>query len=165
MIETTIEPIFNENSQILILGSFPSVNSLKAKEFYATKTNRFWRVIAGVLGCPVPLNYEEKRKMLLENGIALSDVVVKCDREGSLDSAIKNEVPSNAIIENIVRKSKIKRIVLNGRKAQETFYKSFPNGAFGCEILCMPSTSSANAAYSFDRLLECWKPFNKPIIE
>ncbi len=157
MIETTIEPIFNENSWVLILGSFPSVNSLKAKEFYATKTNRFWRVIASVLGCAVPLNYSEKKQMLLENHIALTDVVAKCDREGSLDSAIKNEVPSNAIIENMVEKSKIKRIVLNGRKAQETFYKFFPGGVLGCEILCMPSTSSANAAYSFERLLECWR--------
>ena len=89
-----IEPLYDENSKILILGSFPSVKSREQGFFYGHKQNRFWRVIAGVFGAEVPVTIDEKKALLLSNGIALYDVICECDIEGSADSTIKNVKPA-----------------------------------------------------------------------
>lgn len=86
----TIPPVFNRNSKILILGSFPSVKSREAEFFYGHKQNRFWKVLANLLNESVPENAEEKKQLLLSNGIALWDVIKSCTITGSSDSSIKN---------------------------------------------------------------------------
>ena len=102
----TIDPVWDENSKVLILGSFPSVKSREEGFFYGHKQNRFWRVLASVCDCSVPQNIDEKKSMLLANGIAVWDVIHSCDIVGSSDSSIKNVVPNN--IADIVKKSHIK---------------------------------------------------------
>ena len=91
----TIPPVFNRNSKILILGSFPSVKSREAEFFYGHKQNRFWKVLANLLNESVPENTEEKKQLLLSNGIALWDVIKSCTITGSSDSSIKNVVPND----------------------------------------------------------------------
>lgn len=98
----TIPPVFNRNSKILILGSFPSVKSREAEFFYGHKQNRFWKVLANLLNESVPENAEEKKQLLLSNGIALWDVIKSCTITGSSDSSIKNVVPND--IEPIYRR-------------------------------------------------------------
>ena len=85
----TIPPVFNQNSKILILGSFPSVKSREAEFFYGHKQNRFWKVLANLLNESVPENTEEKKQLLLSNGIALWDVIKSCTITGSSDSSIR----------------------------------------------------------------------------
>ncbi|MBQ7039280.1 MAG: DNA-deoxyinosine glycosylase, partial [Clostridia bacterium] len=86
-------PLFDKNSKILILGSFPSVKSREQKFFYGHPKNRFWSVLAKILNCPIPETIEQKKMMLYNNGIALWDVIASCEIEGSSDSSIKNAVP------------------------------------------------------------------------
>ena len=90
--EHTIDPVYDEHSRILILGSFPSVKSREQKFFYGHKQNRFWKVLAGILGCEVPQTIEEKKAMLLEHHIAVWDVIQSCEIEGSSDASIRDVV-------------------------------------------------------------------------
>ena len=90
-----IAPVYDAHSRILILGSFPSVKSREAMFFYGHPRNRFWKVLAAVLECPVPTTVEEKRRLLLDNGIALWDVIASCEITGSADSSIRNVVPND----------------------------------------------------------------------
>lgn len=100
----TIDPVWDENSKVLILGSFPSVKSREEGFFYGHKQNRFWRVLASVCDCSVPQNIDEKKSMLLANGIAVWDVIHSCDIVGSSDSSIKNVVPNDIadIVKNLI---------------------------------------------------------------
>ena len=91
----TIDPVYNEQSQILILGSFPSVKSREQQFFYGHKQNRFWKVLAGVLGCDAPQSVEEKKAMLLLHHIAVWDVIQSCEIEGSSDASIRDVVPND----------------------------------------------------------------------
>ena len=91
----TIPPIYDDNSKILILGSFPSVKSREVSFYYGHPQNRFWRVLAAVLGCAVPSSNEEKTALLHSHNIALWDVIKSCDIVGSSDSSIKNVVPND----------------------------------------------------------------------
>ena len=93
--EHTIDPVYDEHSRILILGSFPSVKSREQKFFYGHKQNRFWKVLAGILGCEVPQTIEEKKAMLLEHHIAVWDVIQSCEIEGSSDASIRDVVPND----------------------------------------------------------------------
>ena len=90
IINHPIKPFYNENSRILILGSFPSVKSREQMFFYGHPQNRFWTVIARIFGSIVPKTIEEKKEILLVNNIALWDVIASCEIEGSADSTIKN---------------------------------------------------------------------------
>ena len=92
MIQHPIEPVYDKNSRILILGSFPSVKSREAGFFYGHPQNRFWKVLSSICGCEVPVTIEEKKTFLHENHIAVWDVIRSCDIEGSSDSSIKNVV-------------------------------------------------------------------------
>lgn len=154
MIEHPFPPLYNENSKILILGSFPSVKSREEMFFYGHKQNRFWRVIAEVLACDVPKNIDEKRDMLYENGIALWDVIASCDITGSLDSSIKNVIPND--LSPIFDTAEIRKIFTNGKTAHK-YYTRFTEPKTGRKAICLPSTSPANAAWSIDKLVDIWK--------
>lgn len=152
------EPVFDENSKILILGTFPSVKSRENQFYYGHPQNRFWKVIAGLTESEVPQTIEEKKKLLLEHGIAIWDVIESCDIIGSSDSSIKNVVPAD--IERVVANSKIQNIYANGGTAKK-LYEKYSQKKTGREIIGLPSTSPANAAYSLERLLECWQEVKK----
>ncbi len=152
------EPVFDENSKVLILGTFPSVKSRENQFYYGHPQNRFWKVIAGLTESEVPQTIEEKKKLLLEHGIAIWDVIESCDIIGSSDSSIKNVVPAD--IERVVANSKIENIYANGGTAKK-LYEKYSQKKTGREIIGLPSTSPANAAYSLERLLECWQEVKK----
>lgn len=149
-----IEPLFDENSVTLILGSFPSVKSRETGFFYGHKQNRFWRVMANICNCEVPETIESKKEMILENHFALWDVIHSCEITGSADSTIKNVVPND--INYIINNSKIDRIFVNGKKA-ESLYKKYIEKETGITAICLPSTSPANATWNESRLTEYWK--------
>ena len=90
-----ITPLYNENSEVLILGSFPSVKSRESGFFYGHPQNRFWKVIASVCGQEIPKNIQEKKELLLSHNIAVWDVIQSCDITGSSDSSIKNVVAND----------------------------------------------------------------------
>lgn len=153
MIKHPFPPLYNENSRVLILGSFPSVKSREEMFFYGHPQNRFWRVLAAVLGCDVPQNIAEKREMLLSHGIALWDVLASCEIEGSADSTIKNAVPND--LSPIFAAAKIEKVFVNGKTA-EKYYNKYLKEKLGREAVCLPSTSPANAAWSAERLVKAW---------
>lgn len=148
-----ISPVYDENSKILILGSFPSVKSRECGFFYGHPQNRFWKVIAAVFEEAVPETVEEKRMLLLRNGVAVWDVIHSCDITGSSDSSIKNVVVND--INTILTKADIRQIYVNGKKAF-TLYKKYIEPQTGREAECLPSTSPANAAFGLERLITEW---------
>lgn len=149
----TIDPVYNEQSQILILGSFPSVKSREQQFFYGHKQNRFWKVLAGVLGCDIPQSIEEKKVMLLSHHIAVWDVIQSCEIEGSSDASIRDVVPND--LTRILNTADIRGIYTNGGKAHELYCKYIEPGN-GIAAQKLPSTSPANAGYSLERLLAAW---------
>ncbi len=148
------DPVYDENSRILILGSFPSVKSREQQFYYGHPQNRFWKVTAAVAGAPVPQNIGEKRQMLLKYGIALWDVIAECEIIGSSDSSIRNVKPTR--LELILEHAEIQQIYANGNTAKK-LYERFQRAGCGREIVGLPSTSPANAAFSLERLLESWR--------
>ena len=150
----TFEPVFNQESRILILGSFPSVKSRENHFYYGHPQNRFWKVLAGVFGEGVPVTIEEKKHFLLEHGIAIWDVIASCDITGSSDSSIKNVVTTDLRV--ILEHAHIERIYANGATAAKLFHK-YQEPVVQREIICLPSTSPANAGYSLERLIEKWQ--------
>ncbi|MDD4689543.1 MAG: DNA-deoxyinosine glycosylase [Eubacteriales bacterium] len=154
MIKHPIEPLYDKDSEILILGSFPSVKSREQGFFYGHPQNRFWRVIAAVCDSDVPNTIDEKRKFLLNNRIALWDVIGECDISGSADTSIKNVIAND--LRPILETSRVKRIFVNGKTA-EKYYIRHIQEQIGYKAVCLPSTSPANAAWSQERLIEEWK--------
>ena len=146
-------PLYDENSKILILGSFPSVKSREQLFFYGHPQNRFWRVVAQVHGAPVPQSIEEKRSFLLARGIALWDVIASCSITGSSDASIKDVCAND--LTPILNGAGIERIFVNGRTA-EKYYNQYIKPKLGREAICLPSTSPANAAWSVEKLVEAW---------
>ncbi len=149
-----IKPLFNMDSKVLILGSFPSLKSREQMFFYGHPQNRFWRVLAEVFSCEVPQTIEEKREFILSHNIALWDVIASCEIEGSADSSIRNVVPND--LTQILNSADIKQIFVNGKTA-EKFYNKYIKEAIGKEAVCLPSTSPANAAWSIEKLVSAWK--------
>lgn len=146
-------PFYSESSTLLILGSFPSVKSREEGFYYGHPQNRFWKVLAAVYGEAVPTDIMQKKEFLKRHGIALYDVIYSCDIIGSSDSSIKNVVPAN--INEIIEKSDISRIILNGKTA-EKFFRKYQDSSLLDIVSVMPSTSPANAAFSLQRLIEAW---------
>lgn len=146
-------PLFDENSKILILGSFPSVKSREQMFFYGHPQNRFWRVVATVLDEKTPMTIEEKSSFLHKNHIALWDVIASCDITGSADSTIKNVVPND--LSEILKNAKIEQIFVNG-KAAEKYYNKYTRDELKREAVCLPSTSPANAAQTLEKLIKAW---------
>lgn len=146
-------PLYDADSRILILGSFPSVKSREQKFFYGHPQNRFWRVTSTVFGCEVPETVEEKKLFLYSNHIALWDVIASCEITGSSDSSIKNVIAND--LEPILSGSRVDRIFVNGRAA-ERFYIKYTRDTLGRDAIYLPSTSPANAAWSIERLAAEW---------
>lgn len=150
----SFEPVYDKDSEILILGTLPSVKSRENNFYYGHKQNRFWKVLATLLKEPVPETIEEKKAMLLAHRIALWDVIQSCDIKGSSDSSIKNVQPTD--IGMILEKTNMTQIYANGNKAGQ-LYKRYQFPVTGIEATVLPSTSPANAAWSLARLCEAWK--------
>lgn len=148
-----IPPLYDAQSRILILGSFPSVKSREAQFFYGHPQNRFWRVVAAVLGCPVPQTVPEKKEMLLAHHIALWDVIQSCEIEGSSDSSIKNALPND--LTPILQAADILKIYCNGATSHR-LYQKYIAPSVGLSAAKLPSTSPANAAWSVERLVGAW---------
>jgi hypoxanthine-DNA glycosylase len=146
-------PLYSAESEVLILGSFPSIKSQENKFFYGHPQNRFWPMIAEIFGAEKPQTREEKIKLILENKLAVWDVIESCDIVGSSDSSIKNVVPND--FGKILAETKIRKIFINGKTA-EKFYKKYQARVVDIPALCLPSTSPANATWSFSRLVEAW---------
>ena len=153
-VQHTFEPVFDEHSRILILGSFPSVKSREIQFYYGHPQNRFWKLMAQLLDVPIPQSIDEKKTMLLTHGLALWDVITSCDIKGSSDSSIKNVKPTE--LRKILDASNIKQIYANGSKAGQ-LYKKYQLPLTGMEAVVLPSTSPANAAWSLERLCEAWR--------
>lgn len=146
-------PQINNESEILILGSMPGIKSLEEQKYYANPQNRFWKIMAILCNYNdlYNLKYEERIKILLNNHFALWDVINRCQRLGSLDSDIQNEIPNN-IPELLNRYKNIKIICLNGNKAYTAFYKYFPELTQKYKCWKLPSTSPANAKFNLEKL-------------
>ena len=152
-IKHPFEAIYDKNSKILILGSFPSVKSREQKFFYGHPQNRFWKVIAAIFKEEVPKTIPEKKKMLIKNHIALWDTIASCEITGSSDSSITNAVPND--LSPIFKTAKIEKVFCNGTKSFELYQKYiFPNNNIIAEKL--PSTSPANASFNLDKLIKEW---------
>ena len=146
-------PLYDENSRILILGSFPSVKSREQMFFYGHPQNRFWKMLAMVFGEAVPVTIEEKTRLVLAHHLALWDVIASCEIRGSSDSSIR-DVRVNDFTE-IFTGSRIEKILVNGTTAYR-LYEKYALPETGREAVRMPSTSPANAAWSLERLTEVW---------
>lgn len=163
-----IPPVYDENSRILILGSFPSVKSRESRFFYGHPQNRFWKVLAAIFdrdaaasetdmgeaGAAVPGTVEEKKAFLLANGIAVWDVIASCEIRGSSDQSIRNVVPND--LTPILETAGIRRIFCNGGTSYK-LYEKYLKEQTKREAVKLPSTSPANAACSLSRLVECWR--------
>lgn len=148
-----IDPVFDKQSRILILGTFPSVKSREMQFFYGHPQNRFWKVLSGILEVPLPVTIEEKKAFLLQSKIAVWDVIASCNIIGSSDSSI-TDVKVNDL-RKILDHASIQEIYVNGNKAYE-LYKKYCYQETKREAVKLPSTSPANASYSIDRLKEAW---------
>ena len=147
-------PAYDENSRILILGSFPSVKSREVQFYYGHPQNRFWKVLAALFEAPLPGSVDERRAFLKEHRIALWDVIEQCDIIGSSDSSIKNVIPTDLNI--ILKASPIEQIYCNGATSYKLFNK-YQAESTGRAAVRLPSTSPANAQWSLERLTEQWK--------
>ena len=151
------KPIFDKNSKILILGSFPSVVSRKFGFYYANPQNRFWRVLAGILNATQPVSTNEKINFLLTHRIAIYDAAICCEIEGSSDAKMTAVEPAN--LEPIFSGAHIAQVFANGGKAYEIcekYLKTQILNATGGEPIKLPSTSPANANFNFERLVQEW---------
>ncbi len=147
-------PVIDSKSKILILGSFPSVKSRKEGFFYMHPQNRFWKILGALLSEDfVSADIPEKTFLLNKYGIALYDVIERCDIFGSEDASIANV--ETADIQAMIASSQIEKIFLNGRKAYALFHRYHPELESIVEVL--PSSSSANASYSLEKLTLAWK--------
>ena len=151
------KPIFDKNSKILILGSFPSVISRKFGFYYTNPQNRFWRVLAGILNAAAPESTDEKIKFLLSHNIAIYDAAISCEIEGSSDEKMSKIVPVN--LKPIFKEANITQVYANGGKAYEICEKYLNDeilNATGKPPVKLPSTSPANAKFSLEKLANEW---------
>lgn len=153
-----LKPIWNQHSKILILGSFPSIQSRKAAFYYGHPQNRFWPLLAKLYQEEIPTTPEEKTNLLLRHGIALWDVIASCAITGSADSSIEKAVPND--IAPLIENSAIKAIYTNGRKAEELYNKLILPHT-GLQAIALPSTSPANRRYSLADLAQHWQQITK----
>jgi hypoxanthine-DNA glycosylase len=152
--KSSFAALVEPDSKILILGSLPGDASLAAVEYYAHPRNRFWKMLATVFNESQPEDYEAKKSLLRRYRIALWDMAKDARREGSLDSDI-SEVVVNEIDTLLETHPSIKTICFNGQKAYSLFRQHFTEKE-GVNYHALPSTSPANAAYSFERICKEW---------
>jgi len=143
---------------VLILGSFPSEASLAAQQYYAHKQNQFWKILGAILVLPLnEMGYAARTQAVRDAGIAIWDVYAECERAGSLDSAIRNGVPNDfSRLKNsaLAGRHPLLRVCFNGQAAGR-FAPQLQ--ALGFETLILPSTSPANATWSYERKLAAWR--------
>ena len=152
-VEHPFAPVVDEDCRVLILGSFPSVKSRENAFYYGHPQNRFWKVLSAVFAETLPQTIEEKRAFLLRHHIALWDVIAHCEIVGSGDRSIKNAVAND--LSAVLDKAKIERVFLNGQTAGKLYKKYCAGVKLPYSVL--PSTSPANAAWSFERLNNTWQ--------
>ena len=146
-------PLYNENSRVLILGSFPSVKSREQQFFYGHPQNRFWKVIAALYHRPVPETIPDKKELILGNGLALWDSIASCEITGSADASIRNTRANDLSV--ILDHSPIQQICCNGKTSWQQ-YEKLIRPQTGREALCLPSTSPANAQWTLEKLIGAW---------
>ncbi len=144
MLKCGFEPVFDKNSKVLILGSFPSVKSRQIEFYYGNKQNRFWRTVCGFFGEAALETVSDKIDFLLRRKIALWDIVTECEIVGSRDDTIKNFKVAD--LKKVLQKSQISFIIINGGKAYDIFLRSYPNLEIPHKKLC--STSPANTRFN-----------------
>ncbi len=147
------EPVYNNQSKLLILGSFPSPRSFEEDFYYGHPQNRFWPLLAALLKEPLPQTKEQKTALLLNHRIALWDTLQSCTRQGASDATIRHAVPND--IARLVKQSAVDTILCNGA-ASYTYYKRYAEKNTAIEAVKLPSTSPANAQYSFEKLANLW---------
>ena len=147
-------PVWDERSRVLVLGTLPSVKSREENFYYGHPRNRFWKLLALLFDAPEPRSVEEKKALLLENGVALWDVVRECDIRRSSDGTIRNAVPND--VRPILERAQIRAVYANGAKAKE-LYDRLLLPLTGRGALCLPSTSPANASLSLAELERFWR--------
>ena len=146
--------LYDRESQVLMLGSIPSPKSREMAFYYGHPQNRFWKVMAAVLGEDIPETIPQKKAMLKKHHIALWDVLDSCTIVGASDTSIEDPVVNN--IGELVKKSKVSRIFCTGATAYN-LYKKFCANDVGMEATKLPSTSPANCAVSLEKLVEAYK--------
>lgn len=151
----TLEPIYNNHSKILILGSIPSIVSREKNFYYAHKTNRFWKILSILFNETLETN-NQKKEFLLKNNIALWDVIKSCDIKNSSDASIKNVVAND--INSIIKKSNITTIFCTGKKAYSLFQKHIKTNI---TVICLSSPSSANAKIKLEDLVNEYQIIKK----
>ncbi|MBQ7398580.1 MAG: DNA-deoxyinosine glycosylase [Clostridia bacterium] len=154
MITHPIPPIYNKNSRVLILGSFPSVRSREIGFFYGHPQNRFWPLIAALCQERLPTSIEEKTELLLRHGIALWDVAAACEIRGSADSTLTKVIAND--LSPIFEGASISQVFVNGSTAAK-YYRRLIQPQIQRSAIVLPSTSPANATWSFERLLDAWR--------
>lgn len=149
-------PVYDENSEILILGTFPSVKSRENQFYYGHPQNRFWKVLAAVFKDDVLVSMDEKIQFLHRHHIALWDVIATCEITGSADASITNATPND--IAGLLKKAPIRKIYCNGTKSWELFQKYIQPGLENkLPIVKLPSTSPANASWTLEKLVAAWE--------
>lgn len=155
-------PFVNQDSKILILGTMPGEKSLQLNEYYGNKGNQFWRLLFTMLDMPVSHEYRDKLQLLEDYCIAVWDVLESCEREGSLDSKIKNECP-NDFKSFYVKYPKIKHVFFSSKNAA-AYYDNYVGRRNDISYYILPSPSGANATKSFKQKLEEWAEKIMPLI-
>ena len=150
----SIEPVFDTKSRVLILGTMPSPKSREVQFYYGHPQNRFWRVLAAVLGEEVPQSVPEKKAMLLRHRIALWDVLAECEITGASDSSIRNPVANDLSV--ILDHAPVQAVFTTGATAWK-LYTRLQKPHTGIEAVRLPSTSPANCAVKMEALTEAYK--------
>ena len=150
----SIEPVFDAESRVLILGTMPSPKSREVQFYYGHPQNRFWRVLAAVLGEEVPRSVPEKKAMLLRHRIALWDVLAECEITGASDSSIRNPVANDLSV--ILDHAPVQAVFTTGATAWK-LYTRLQKPHTGIEAVRLPSTSPANCAVKMEALIEAYK--------
>ena len=148
------EPLWDEHSQILILGSFPSVRSREIGFYYGHPQNHFWKLMSILYQDDMPYSVAERKSFALKHGFALWDAIKSCTITGSSDSSIREAVPND--IAFLLRNSSIQRVFCNGCEAFK-LYERYCAPECGMRVTLLPSTRAANAAWSIEKLAESWK--------
>jgi len=151
---TSFPPVINDFSRILLLGTMPGKESLRMQQYYAHKTNQFWKILFTLFNFEPSTDYNIKKQFLLDNGIALWDVLASCERKGSLDSDIRNAVPNN-FDDLFSRYPGIEYIFFTGKKAEQ-LYKRYVGYTLDKIYYTLPSPSPANARKNFLEKMGEW---------
>lgn len=152
---TGLAPLVSPATRVLILGSFPGARSLAAGQYYAHPQNQFWKILQAIWpASPLEIStssYENKSKWLLVRGLGVWDVYATCQRQGSLDSAIRHAVP------NPIAALQLPQLAAIAHNGAESFKHARHTRTLGVPVYLLPSTSPAHASWSFERKLAAWQ--------